>query len=464
LSKLYQVVTEDLFPFETRAVVSLASLYVLRMLGLFMVLPVFALYAEGFEGVTPLLIGLALGAYGFTQGIFQIPFGMLSDRIGRKQVIAGGLLLFAAGSVVAAMADSIYGVIIGRFLQGSGAIASTVMALVADLTSEENRTKAMASIGASIGVSFAISLVLGPMLSAYGGVAGIFWVTALLALLGIFILFLAVPHAPKAAYTTRDVSAVPELFGSVLRDGSLVRLNLGIFSLHFVLMAVFLVLPLLLRDVANLAPKDHWQVYLPMMFFAFIAMLPAMIVAEKKHKVKPVFLLSIVLLSVAMLLLSKWHGTAFEVYSIAFVFFTAFNLLEALLPSLVSKEAAAGSRGTAMGVYSSCQFFGAFAGGMLGGAIMQYWNLNILLQVCAAVGLVWFVFALTMPKPRRLRNMAVSLDEINEDTSARLLAVEGVEEVMLMVSVQRAYLKIDVGRLDEAALRVLTNTPDKNSD
>ncbi len=447
--------TDDLFPRETQAVVSLASLYVLRMLGLFMVLPVLALYAESFTASTPLLIGLALGAYGFSQAILQIPFGLLSDRIGRKPVIVGGLLLFAAGSLVAANAESIYGVIVGRLMQGSGAIASTLMALVSDLTSERNRSKAMAAIGASIGVSFAISLVLGPMLSSYGGVAGIFWATAILAALGLGIVFFAVPAAPQVLYTSREVRAVPELLGAAFRDKTLLRLNSGIFILHFVLMANFLVVPLLLRDVVGLAPADHWQAYLPLMFFSFVAMLPLMVMAEKKHKVKQVFLIAVALMGLSLWLLAGLFDESLHLLGLLFVFFVAFNLLEAMLPSLVSKSAAAGFRGTAMGVYSSSQFFGAFAGGVAGGFLVQYGGVEMLLLTSAALVGLWFVIALTMEQPRHLKNIAVSLHVINGKTSEELLAIAGVEEVLVIAEHKRAYLKVDEGALDNAALQKL---------
>jgi len=447
--------SDDLFPRQTRAVVSLTSLYMLRMLGLFMILPVFALYAKDFSGSTPALVGFALGAYGLSQAILQIPFGLWSDRIGRRPVIVIGLIMFAVGSVVAAVAHSIYMIILGRLLQGSGAISGTLMAYVADLTSEKNRTKAMAVIGASIGISFGVSLILGPMLSAYGGVAAIFWVTALLSGLGLFVIYFAVPVLPKTGYTSREVRAVPELLGASFADKNLLRLNGGIFTLHFVLMSTFLVLPVLLQDVEGLPRAHHWQVYLPLMFFSFIAMIPAMVIAEKKQAVKPVFVASIATIALALFGLSQWHMQRLPMLALYFVFFTAFNLLEAMLPSLVSKTAPAGSRGTAMGVYSTSQFLGAFCGGAIGGLILQFGNVPMLFVAGGLLATTWFACALSMQKPLPLKNKVVVLNTVNDDTADLLLAINGVEEVMVIPEQRRAYLKVNEKELDIAALEKL---------
>lgn len=447
--------TDDLFPRQTRAVISLTSLYMLRMLGLFMILPVFALYAHEFTGSTPALVGFALGAYGLSQAILQIPFGLWSDRFGRRPLIVIGLVLFAVGSVVAALAHSIYMVIVGRLLQGSGAISGTLMAYVADLTSEKNRTKAMAVIGASIGISFGVSLILGPMLSAYGGVPAIFWVTALLSAIGLVVMHFLVPRLPTGGYTSREVRAVPELLGISFTDINLLRLNAGIFSLHFVLMSTFLVLPVLLQDVEGLPRAHHWQVYLPLMFFSFLAMVPAMVVAEKKQQVKPVFVGAIALMATTLFLLSAWHRERLPMLALYFVFFTAFNLLEAMLPSLVSKTAPAGSRGTAMGVYSTSQFLGAFCGGAVGGLILQYGNTPMLFVAGGLVVSLWCLFAASMAKPLPLKNMALMLKEVDNNIAEKLLEIAGVEEVMVIPEQRRAYIKVNEKELDRNALEKL---------
>lgn len=441
-----------LFPRETQAVISLTALYMLRMLGLFMVLPVFRLYATDLHGSTLLLIGVAAGIYGLSQAILQIPFSLWSDRIGRRPVIITGLLIFAAGSVIAALADNIYTMILGRFMQGAGAISGALMAYVADLTSEKNRSKAMAAIGVSIGISFGISMILGPMLSAYGGLSPIFWITALLSLLGIALLLFAVPDSPKAKYTTREVRPIPELIGMAIKNPQLLRLNAGIFTLHFVLMTTFLVLPVLLRDVVNIDSAHHWQVYLPLMFFAFLAMLPFMVIAEKKGAVKTVFVSSIALMAMSLLLLPEVIDHAIGVLALYFLFFTAFNFLEAMLPSLVSKTAPAGARGTAMGIYSTSQFLGAFGGGVFGGLVLQYGSVNGLLFGSAVLTTCWFVFALSMEKPQPLKNQMILLKTVDAHTENELLEIMGVEEVLLVPEELRAYLKVNEKELDHEAL------------
>jgi len=273
---------------EIRAILSLAGLFALRMLGLFMILPVFAVYGTEFDGATAMLIGVAIGAYGLTQALFQIPFGLLSDRVGRKPMIIIGLLLFFVGSVVAAVSESIYGVIAGRALQGAGAIASTVMALLTDLTSDNNRTKAMACVGASIGVSFSIALVVGPIFASLFGVTGIFWLTAGLAVLGIVITLFVVPTT-MTRQSHRDSLPVLGQFWEVANNKELLRLNFGVFLLHLFMTACFVVMPLMLLDIVELPSQDHWQVYLPVLLVSFVAMLPLMIVAEIYRKIREVF-------------------------------------------------------------------------------------------------------------------------------------------------------------------------------
>ncbi|MCK5479084.1 MAG: MFS transporter, partial [Methylococcales bacterium] len=273
---------------EKRATLSLSGIYALRMLGLFMILPVLSLFAEQMEGATPLLIGLSISVYGLTQAILQIPFGLLSDRFGRKKIIIIGLILFSAGSIVAAVSTTIYGVLIGRAIQGGGAIAAAIMALVADLTQEVHRTKAMAMIGASIGVSFGIAITLGPILAGYIGVSGIFWLTGALALLAILVVLFVVPN-PEKSIVHCDAELVPGQFFNVLKTPDLLRLDYGIFVLHLCLTASFVVLPLLIRD-AGLAPENHWMVYLPILVTSMAVIIPFVIIAEKKRQMKIVFI------------------------------------------------------------------------------------------------------------------------------------------------------------------------------
>ena len=441
---------------ERRAVISLAAIYALRMIGLFMILPVFVLYADQLHGHTPLLIGLAIGAYGLTQAILQIPYGMLSDRFGRKKVITVGLIIFAIGSVVAANADDIYMVIAGRALQGAGAIAAAVMALAADLTRDEQRTKAMATIGMSIGMAFALSLVLGPVLNAHIGVPGIFWMTAVLALLAIALLHLAVPN-PIHSHMHRDAESVPALLGSVLRDPQLLRLNYGILTLHLILTANFIVIPLALKDL--LTPDHHWWVYLPVLLLSVAAMIPFIIVAETKKLMKPIFIGAVVTVMVAeLMLMTGFHSFAVLVFAL-WVFFTGFNLLEATLPSLISKLAPAQSKGSAMGVYSSSQFLGAFLGGTLGGWIHGVYGISGVFALCAAAASLWLIIARGMTNPRSTGTRLLHVGDIDarqaEALGVRLRDITGVTEAVVVPEDQTAYLKVDTGRLDETALEAL---------
>jgi MFS family permease len=442
-------------PLERRAAFSLASIFALRMLGLFMILPVFALYADHLEGVTPLLVGLAIGVYGLTQALLQIPFGMASDRVGRKPVIAVGLLIFAIGSVVAAMADTIHGVILGRALQGAGAVAAAVMALVADLTREEHRSKAMAVIGMTIGFSFLLAMVGGPLLDRWIGVPGIFWLTALLAVGGIGVLFVLVP-TPQQSRFHRDTEPVPAQFGRVLREPELLRLDLGIFVLHMVLTASFIAVPLALRDAGFAAP-DHWQLYLPVMVLAMVLAVPFIIIAEVKRRLKGIFVGAVAALLLAQLLLVWSHHEVVVIGVLLLLFFAAFNLLEATLPSLVSKVAHADNKGTAMGVYASSQFMGAFVGGVAGGWAYGVWGSSGVFLFNALLLSLWVVVAATMRPPRYLGSELLLVGAQTADSAAaleqELMALAGVVEASVCTDDGVAYLKLDRQLVDMEALQ-----------
>lgn len=440
---------------EVRASLSLAAIYMLRMLGLFLILPVFAVYARGLEGATPEWIGIAIGAYGLTQAILGIPFGAWSDRIGRKRVIAIGLLLFAAGSVVAALAESIYGVVTGRAIQGAGAVAAAVMALAADLTREEHRTKAMALIGISIGLSFAVSMVLGPVLAGWVGVAGIFWVIAGLALSGIVVLYRLVPD-PAVSRFHRDAEAQPAQFRTVLANPELLRLDFGIFTLHMILTATFVAVPLVLHDTVQLENSRHWQIYLPVFVLALASMIPFVVLAEKKRKMKPVFIGFIALIAAANGGLHWLQPSLYTMGLLLYLFFTAFNLLEATLPSMVSKIAPPELKGTAMGVYSTSQFLGAFAGGYAAGHIYGSYGIPAVFLFCAAAAALWLVVAWGMAPPRALSNLLIQLGELGEEEAdhlaQRLRNIPGIAEAMVVAEDGVAYLKVERDKLDRGAL------------
>jgi predicted MFS family arabinose efflux permease len=369
-----QDITSPMTSSEKRATWSLASIYALRMLGLFLIMPVLSLFAEQLEGSTPSLIGMAIGVYGISQALLQIPFGILSDRLGRKKIIIIGLLIFMVGSVVAALSTNIYGVLIGRAIQGAGAIAAPIMALVADLTQEVHRTKAMALIGLSIGVSFGIAITAGPVIAGFIGVHGIFWLIAVLSFIAIWVVRYLVPN-PENSKVHRDAEVVPGQFLNILKNVDLLRLNYGIFILHATLTASFVVLPLLMRD-AGLLPAEHWKVYLPVFVVSMAAMIPFVILAEKKRKMKMVFIGAILVLVLSDIGLMQFSHNLIGIIGFLWLFFTGFNLLEATLPSLISKTAPGDLRGTAMGIYSTSQFLGAGLGGGIGGWSVSYTHLR----------------------------------------------------------------------------------------
>jgi MFS family permease len=444
-------------PLETRTVSALALIYALRMFGLFMVLPVLALYGAQYEGASATLVGIAIGAYGLTQALLQLPFGAWSDRIGRKPVILVGLILFTLGSALAAMADDIWTLILGRALQGAGAVASTLMALMTDLTREENRTKAMASIGASIGLSFTLAMVAGPILASWLGLSGLFALTAVLSIGAIVLLYTAVP-TPTQQVRSRDARAFFHQLGDVIKDRQILRISYGIFALHAVLVGCFVAVPAALFQ-SGMVLSEHWKIYLPVMISAFVVMVPFIIVAEKYKKMKWVLTLAVGLLMASVVWLAVGLESLKYLIMALWLFFLAFNILEASLPSLISKFAPPGFKGSAMGLYSTSQFLGAFVGGFLGGYLTDHVSLGGVFWGLLPLLLVWFALVATMANPKHLTSYMVNLNNQDEgsvlDLENKLLALPGVDEVVIMLKEQAAYLKVDNKTFDPVQLKLL---------
>ncbi len=442
---------------EKKAALSLATVFGMRMIGLFMILPVFAIYGVDLIGYSPIWIGLAIGAYGLTQAILQIPMGILSDKFGRKPVIISGLIVFCIGSIIAGLSDSIYGVVIGRAIQGMGAIASATLALAADLSREEQRPKVMATIGMFIGLSFAIAMVVGPIVAKSFGLAGLFYLTAILAIVGVLLVVFIVPSSINIA-ARGDHVAIPNKLINLVKNPQLFRLNTGVFVLHLVLTAMFVTLPIMLTNVGFMV-DDHWQLYLPALLVSFALMVPFMIWAIKKQKEKLVFCSAILLMTISLLLLWQSHDDLFLMVLFVMLFFTAFNYLEATMPSTLSRIAPAGEKGSAMGMYSSSQFFGAFFGGLLGGVVQSYFDGATIFLVCAIALIGWYVLALGMTEVRKSKSLSFKVN-FNDEAHAVSLAeqlstVPGVVESTIVYSDSVAYLKIDDKLIDMTQLKAI---------
>jgi MFS family permease len=378
---------------ELRATLSLASVFALRMLGLFMIMPVFSVYAKTIPGGdNTLLVGIALGIYGITQAALYIFYGWLSDYFGRKRVIIAGLAIFALGSAVAALAHNIEWIIVGRALQGAGAISSAVLALIADLTSERNRTKAMAMVGGSIGVSFAVAIVGAPVVFSMVGMNGLFAAVGVLSIAAMALVQWVVPDPPAPPVHVKAP------FAQVLRNVELLRMNFGVFALHATQTALFVVLPRIL-EADGLPVASHWKVYLPVMGIAFVLMVPAIIVAEKRGHMKVVMLSAIVAILFGQYALAEIGHTMMAVAAILLIYFTGFNVLEASQPSMVSKLAPGARKGAAMGVYNTTQALGLALGGVMGGWLLKNHGDAAVFLACSGLVLLWLIIAAPMKVP-----------------------------------------------------------------
>jgi MFS family permease len=452
ISSADMTVTDKMSPAEMRATISLASIYGLRMLGMFLILPIFAIYASTLPSKpSSLMIGLALGAYGLTQAMFQLPFGMASDKFGRKRVIYIGLAIFA--------------IILGRAIQGAGAVSAVVTALVADLTRDENRTKAMATIGGTIGVAFALSLVGGPILNQWIGVPGIFAMTAVLTLAAIAVVKFVVPDPINSHYHS-DASAAPAKLKDVLKNKQLLRLNYGIFALHAAQMAMFIVVPFAIVKSSGMHENQHWLIYLPVLIASFVFMVPAIIYAEKQAKIKLVFVSAIALMLVAQLMFAASIQHFWGIVVSLLIYFIAFNVLEASLPSIISKIAPAAAKGTAIGVYNTSQSLGIFVGGVFGGYLSHVFGFASVFIFCSIMMFLWLVLAYSMQAPLAVKTKMYSMDEtgsdITNDTAdlirAKLASMAGVIEAVVLPQERTVILKIDKSHhWDEAQLEKLVH-------
>ncbi|HIE40579.1 MAG TPA: MFS transporter [Thiomicrorhabdus sp.] len=443
-------------PVERRAAFSIAGIFSTRMLGLFMIFPVFALFAEDeFANVTGMQIGIAMGIYGLTQAFLQIPYGMLSDKYGRKPLIVAGMIVFMIGSMVCAVAESMEMMILGRAIQGMGAVAAVLMASVGDLVTEQFRLRAMSIVGITIGLSFTLSLIAGPILASWFGVRGIFWVIAGLAVLGMLLVKFAMPNIENQEFQ-REAQADPSQFREILKNKQLLRLDLGVFVLHAMLTAMFIVLPLSLRDNAGLDILSHWIIYLPVMLLSFALMVPFIIQAESRGRMKHMFVGAVATITLVQLAFAGIENTFWSLFVLLLIFFTAFNLLEASLPSLVVKLSPADKKGTASGIYSTSQFLGAAVGGVLGGFFYQYYGFNGVFIFTAVIGGIWLIAAMTMENPLPLSIASVPLEGVDESNKKaieqKLLSYDGVYEAVVLLEEKRAYFKVDRKIVNEAAL------------
>ncbi len=441
---------------ERRSTFALSSIFALRMLGLFMIIPVFSVAGQAYEGATPALIGLAVGVYGLTQAILQIPFSLIADRYSRKPLIVFGLLLFALGGAIAAMSDTIYGVIIGRAIAGGGAVSAVVMALLADVTREEQRSKAMAMMGMSIGLSFVIAFSLGPWLTSLVGISGLFWVTTIMGMLAISMLLL-VPKVTRHHKNFQQGYFVQ--LKEVLKMKDLNRLHVSVFSLHLLLTAMFIYVPLQLINYAQIPLSSHGLIYLPLLVLSLFFAFPSIILAEKYRKMRGIFLTAIGGIILGLIFMIFGFESKYILLLGLGLFFIAFNVMEALLPSWLSKAAPIQSKATAMGVNASGQFLGAFCGGILGGQLIMLNNTAMGWSILTAIAIIWLIISFGLSQPRYLSSLVLRLPETKQtdEWTSQLLAIRGIEEVLVMPEQQVAYVKVDKLQIDDVARQHLTH-------
>ncbi|GAB4221857.1 MAG: MFS transporter [Francisella sp.] len=436
---------------EKKITITISLIYSFRMIGLFIIFPIFSLYVNHLKYATPFLIGLALGVYGLSQAMLQIILSILSDKFGRKPIILIGLIFFIIGSIVAACSSTIYSIIIGRAIQGSGAVGSTLTALVADLTKEENRLKAMSLIGMSIGFSFLAAMMLSPILNSFIGLSGIFWLTAIFGCLSIFMLT-KIPN-PKSSSFHHEARTVTKLMKSVIFHKELLKLNYGIFTLHATLTALFIVIPPILTNILKINTNYQWLIYLPVLIISFAMMFPFVMIAEVKRKMKKYFVNAVALLVICIALLLTSYKNIILISIVLTFFFASFTFLESCLPSWVSKIAPVGTKGTAMGIFSSCQFLGIFTGGMIGGVVYHHFNISGVIVLCILLSISWLIVSLIMAEPTYLNSKVYKLDKltsnIQENLDKLLQNQQGIYESIVCLDEKAIYIKVDKKEFNE---------------
>lgn len=447
---------------ERRSTFALGSIFALRMLGLFMIVPVFAIAGQQYHGATPALLGLAIGIYGLSQALLQIPFSLWADRVSRRGLIIFGLILFALGNGIAAMSVDIWQVIIGRAIAGAGAVSAVAMALLADVTREEQRSKAMAIMGMSIGASFMLAFILGPLLTNHLGLSGLFWFSSVAGLLAIGLLTLV----PQVSVQHKHAHGhYKEKFKVVLGNANLNRLHVSIFMLHLIMTALFVFIPSQLVTWAQIPVNHHGWVYLPLLLISCFFAFPSIIIAEKKQQMRHIFIAAVVCISAALVVLSLSYQTYWGLILGLALFFIAFNVIEALLPSWLSKIALPSVKATAMGVNASSQFLGAFFGGVLGGQLLSTGNTGKAWLVLVALALIWLALSWFLDSPRYLSTLTVQLADIQTHPnvwSRQLLELQGIEEVVILKNQGIAYVKIDTKTMtddERQKLSSLLNQP-----
>ncbi|MBH0085628.1 MFS transporter [Psychrobacter sp. SCQQ22] len=442
---------------EKRAILGVGGIFALRMVGLFMIVPVFSVYGNNYAHATPFLIGLAVGIYGLGQAIFQIPMSLAADKFPRKPIIFLGLILFAIGGIIAANATDIYEVIIGRALAGSGAVSAVLMALLADVTREEMRTKAMATMGLTIATSIMLAFAFGPLLVGSLGISGLFWLTAGFAILAMLLLMI-VPTPLRVLKHNLDNKSIGQQLATVLKIGDLNRLHIGIFALHLTMTAIFVILPHQLNEVMGLSVRQQGLVYLPLLFIGFAVAIPFIIIAEKKRKMRQVFLGALALITAALAILALGSQAGIGIILGLLLYFMGFNLIEATIPSWISKRAPVANKATAMGISSSSQFFGAFVGGAMGGLLLSQPSL-LAWGILAVIMGVALLLIIPIAQPPYLSSTTVSIPKnVNmQDWSRQMLAVDGVDELVVMAKEKVAYLKLDKTQLTDDSRQQLSS-------